>query len=389
MTVSMDQSDVTTALASACEAAGASFVEGTLRSIHQRPGRSASYVYAAVLDIEGVKREVVLVAHLDRRGFPDDSFVLQHAGKDVAVWRFPHDPYLPGLASAIDPSRVRQMLDALGGPAGEVRLLTRAYRPSRRAVVEVRVDAGSDHSRVVYFKVFGGNRAAKLANVHNELSALVPVPRVVGVAARQGIVVLEALPGRTLAAAVGTAALPDPAELVEISTRMASVSLSTGRDPRAFADPVRHVELLRQLVPGRGDQVAQIAGAASTLEAAPATVHGDWHGGQLLLDDAGAVTGVLDVDGAGTGYLAHDAGNLIAHIEVLGEVRPQIADAATAYAAAIADAYRPVVGREALARATAAAWIGLATGPHRSQDTDWRERTHGRIDRAATALMSG
>ena len=114
-------------------------------------------------------------------------------------------------------------------------------------------------------------------------------------------------------------------------------------------------------------------------------VHGDLHDGQLLLD-ADRIVGLLDVDGSGTGHLASDVGNLVAHVEVVGELWPEVADRCDALAQGLRDAFRPTVGAADLARATAAAWLGLATGPRMAQDDDWREATRARIDRAVSAL---
>lgn len=373
-------------LATACEAAGTQLLRASLRSVHHRSGRSVSWVHEATLRIGDEDREVLLVVHVDARRLPDGAFVLTRGGHRVAVWRFPHDPFLVGLPSAIDPGRVREMLDGLGAPAGEVRLHTRAYRPARRGVVEVHLD-GESAGRIVYLKVLTGTRASELAGIHRTLSPHIPVPRVVGVAASQGILAMEALAGATLGSALhGALRLPEPDALVELSDRIAASGVSSRRDPRAFADPSRHVDVLCALVPDRADDVVRIVDDVSTLDGPLVGVHGDMHGGQLLLGDDGTVTGVLDVDGAGRGLMAHDAGNLVAHLDVLGEIHPQVANRASTYAAAVADAYRERVGTRALAQATAAAWIGLATGPHRAQDADWPERTRRRIDRARAAL---
>lgn len=371
----------------ACAAAGTQLAGLRLRSIHHRPGRSVSRVHEATLEVDGEHREVLLVAHVDARGLPEGAFALRRDAAEVAVWRFPHDPYLPGLPSAIDPGRMRELLDRLGAPDGEVRLHTRAYRPSRRGVVEVRLEGGAASGHVLYLKVLAGERASELAGLHRLLAPYAPVPRVVGVSAAQGILAMEALPGLTLTTAlVQGAPLPDPDALVALSTRVAASGVDGRRDPRAFADPVRHVAALVELVPERAQELTRVAAAAAAVDAPRVGVHGDLHGGQLLLDDAGAIVGLLDVDGAGQGLLAHDAGNLVAHLEVLGEVHPHAAERARSYAAEVAAAYRPLVGADALARATAAAWIALATGPHRSQDLDWRERTNARLDHA-TALV--
>ncbi len=374
-------------LAAACDAAGAALVTSTLRSVHHRPGRSVSHVYEVVLHAAGADREVLLVSHVDSRDLPEGAFVLEQGPDRVAVWRFPQDPYLPGLPSAISPGRVRELLDRLGAPAGDVSLHTRAYRPSRRAVVEVRIGGEDTEGRILYLKVLAGDRAQEVADVHRQLVAHVPVPRLVGVAGAQGIVALEALPGRTLRdAVVAGTALPDGAALVELTERFAASGLTSRRDPRAFADPVRHVDGLVRLLPDRADEIAAIARAAAAVQGEVVAVHGDLHDGQLLLADDGTLLGLLDVDGSGPGLVAHDAGNLVAHVAVLGEIWPTVADRATAYAASLAAAFRTVVGAEALARATAGAWIGLATGPYRAQDADWRERTDARIDAAAAAL---
>ncbi|MFA9430841.1 phosphotransferase [Egicoccus sp. AB-alg2] len=374
-------------LREAARHAGARLVEATLRSVHQRPGRAVSHVYAATLEADGTRREVLLVVHADARALPPGTFVLRRGEDQLAVWRFPHDPFLPGLPSAIDHGRVRELLDGLQGPPGTVGLRTRAYRPTRRAVVEVTVtdpeDAGTDVTgRVLYLKVLAGRRAEELAGIHRQLQEHVPVPRVIGVAARQGIVALQALPGATLREAlVSGRSLPGPAALVELSQRFAASGLTSRRDPRAFADPTRHLDFLAGVVPAAAADLRRLAAEVADLDAPLVPVHGDLHDGQLLLED-GEVTGLLDVDGSGTGHLATDAGNLVAHLEVVGHVWPTIAVRASAYAAQVAEAYRPLVGDRALRLATAGAWLALATGPHRAQDPGWRTETEVRIARA-------
>src|SRR5919106_738263 len=67
---------------------------------------------------------------------PAGALVLGDGADRVAVWRFPHDPALPGLAAACDEAAVANLLDETGLGGGPVRLRTRAYRPRRRAVIE-------------------------------------------------------------------------------------------------------------------------------------------------------------------------------------------------------------------------------------------------------------
>jgi len=374
-------------LSTATQAAGGRLIANRLRSIHHRPGRSRSVVHEATLEAQGHRREVLLVAHIDLRGFPKDAFVLAADEVEVAVWRFPFDPYLPGLPSAISPERVRELLDRLGAAPGTVTLRTRAYRPARRAVVEVRVE-GAVSGRVLYAKVLPPARARSVARRHRALTDVgLPVPRLIGLADEQGIVALEALGGPTIAEALRAGApVPDPEALVALSQRFAGSEVHGSRDPRAFADPVRHVPLLADLLPARADEIAALARDAADITAPLVGVHGDLHPGQLLLGPDGSITGVLDVDGAGQGYLAHDAGNLVAHLEATGELDGSMTEAVRAYARRVEAAYAEVVGADTLARATAAAWIGLATSAHRAQEPTWRHQVEHRIDRAARLL---
>lgn len=373
-------------LATACSAAGLTLRDHRRRSVHRREGRSVSHVFEATVEGPSGTRDVLLIAHVDARGLPEEAFVLERGADRVAVWRFPQDPFLPGLAPAVDPTRVRQLLDRLGVGPGSVALHTRAYRPSRRAVVEVSLVGGDGARRALYLKVLSGRRAERLAATHRQLADHVPVPRVVGVARAQGIIALEALPGRTLRdVLISGEAAPDAGELGDLSDRIASSGLVSDRSPRTFADPSRHVAPLCDLAPEAASTVRRVAAEAVRVEGPTVPVHGDLHAGQLLVEH-GHVTGLLDVDGAGEGLLAHDAGTLVAYLQVLGELHPDRRDDLEAYAATVADLYRPRVGRTDLARATAGAWLALATAAHRSQEPDWPTTTRDRIGRAAAAL---
>jgi aminoglycoside phosphotransferase (APT) family kinase protein len=372
----------------ACEQVSSRLLDHRLRTVHRRSGGSESRVFEASVESGGVSRDVLLVTHTDPRGFPEGAFVLEQANARVAVWRFPFDPYLPGLPSALDRDRVRTMLDGLGIAGGAVRLRTRSYRPSRRAVVEVSVNADGTTRRVVYLKVTSGSRAPELADRYRHLRAHVPVPRVVGVAADLGIVAFDALTGRTLSESVLTegAALPPPLELLELSHRLRGSGLVSTASPRAFADPQRHVRTLLTLAPDLERTIRDVADAAALVAGPEQVVHGDLHGGQVLVDD-GAIVGLLDVDGAGTGLLAHDAGSLVAFLQALSDQRPDVTERATAYADEVAQVYRGEVGRSALARATAGAWLALAATAQRSRQDDWPELLRRRVSRAAEALV--
>jgi hypothetical protein len=368
----------------ACDRQGTPLLGHRLRSVHRRGRRSSSHVYEArVWDGRRI-REVLLVVHVDRRWVPRAAHTLPWADGRVAVWRYPHDPYLPGLPAALEPARAQRLLDPEIAGRGAPRLRTRAYRPARRAVVEVRGSDG-EPAPLLFLKVLSTRRAERLAATHRHLGHHVPVPAVVGTP-RRGVLALEALAGRTLREAlIAGTAVPDPGELVEISQRLATSGLVSERSPGAFADPGRHVALLCELAPRHEAVIRRVADAAGRVDGARVPVHGDLHAGQLLVGASG-ITGLLDVDGAGTGLMAQDAGTLVAYLRALGGHHPAAVDRLEAYADAVAGRYRPVVGRDALARATAGGWLALATGPFRAQEPRWPERTRLLVERAAESL---
>lgn len=363
-----------------------------IRSVHRRGGSSASVVFDVDILEAGEPRATQLVAHVSTRSIPDGATVIQAEHLTIHVWRFPHDPYLPGLASALDPARVRELLDRVGGPEGEVGLRTRAYRPTRRAVVEVAI--GENRGRVLYLKVLGGRtpdrvraRTEALADVHRRLGEHLPVPRLVGTSVHQGLIAMTALSGRTLRTLlVHGAPLPEPARLVELSRGLAGIpDVDSGSDPRRYADITRHVRHLGELLPDQQPLLARVAAAAATLTGPVGTVHGDLHDGQLLFDEDLELSGVLDVDGVGPGDLASDAGRLVAHIEA-ADLVADLAEPARSYPDRLWEAYGELVDPREAAKGAAAAWVGLATGPYRSHRPEWEEATRERLARAASWL---
>jgi hypothetical protein len=88
----------------------------------------------------------------------------------------------------------------------------------------------------------------------------------------------------------------------------------------------------------------------------------------------------------GSGLLAEDAGNLVAHLEVLADLHPEVADRALAYADEVAAAYAAEVGADGPAACDRRRLAVAGHGPQRAQDADWREATRRRIARAVALL---
>ena len=301
----------------------------------------------------------------------------------VGVWRWPLDPALPALRWAASAAGVGERLAAVGltGAASRPRLRLRGYRPGRRAVVEAEGPAGQ-----FFLKVVRPAAVDRLVRRHRLLAGRVPVPPVLATTP-DGAVVLPGFTGtplRRLLAGNG-AALPDapaleavldalPAELAEVSPG------GPGVPGGALSRVAAHAAVVSATVPELAPRVsaltARLAGA-DVGDHARVPVHGDFYESQILVD-GGAVVGLLDVDTAGAGARIDDWSTLLAHLALQQQVRPDPRTTAR-WTADLLGAVDHRWPRRQLDARVAAGLVGLATGPFRVQQSDWRARTEQRL----------
>ena len=357
---------------------------GRLRSLAAttvtlRPDGAATVRWSAVVDWADGRATRESLAATTGTAVPPGAAVLEGEsdGRPVTVglWRWPLDPALPGLAWAASAARTAERLAALGIDAGSPRLRLRAYRPGRRAVVEVSSPGGR-----WFLKVVRPSAAADLAARHAALAAAVPVPPVLA-ATDDGVVVLPGLPGTPMRAALtgDPAALPDPAALEALLDALPAV----GTARRDATDPVprvrAHATVIGMTCPALAPRLDRLVAAvgAGAGEQPVVPVHGDFYEAQLLVS-GGAVSGLLDVDTAGPGARIDDWATLVAHLVLLERIVPGPAPVA-AYRARVQALLAGRVPRGELATRVAGVLVGLATGPFRMQQADWAAATEARV----------
>ncbi|MHA6796615.1 hypothetical protein ACVGVM_24345 [Pseudonocardia bannensis] len=254
----------------------------------------------------------------------------------------------------------------------------RAYRPGRRAVLEV-------HTRDtrVFLKIVRPGALDALRRRHDLLAGHLPVPPVLA-AFDDGIVVLPALAGTPLRAVlVEGGPLPSPGALDALLDRLPPAVAELPHPGRhAPADHLARVPhfaaVLGLTVPGlrpRVDRLAADLRAADPGEHPVGPVHGNFYESQLLVDD-GTITGLLDVDTCGRGTRIDEWATLVAHLAVLAGDRARDHGAAVL---AFAEARWP---RRELSVRVAAALLALATGPFRVQQHAWAAHTERRVEQA-------
>jgi hypothetical protein len=357
---------------------GARLVSSRIMQVRYVPGRSVTVQYrveAEQRDGGGKTREIVVAsAGID---VPDHVPVLTADGIEIAVWRFPYDPFLPGLAPATDPDQIRGVLEQLGVTTEQVRLSTRAYRPGRRAVIEV----VSPQARI-FLKVLRPSRIADLQRIHGAMAGSVPVPHSLGWSEDLGLVAMQAMRGRTLRKALesGTKRLPEAAQLrslLELLPTDPAAPAVTG--PRRHA--TSHAALLKAVTPQFVSRIDAIVDAVAGEPDEPTVaVHGDFHTSQVLVKGA-EIVGLIDVDTVGVGYRSDDYGSILGHLATLSLISSSRRNL-TRYGAVLIKEFDALVDPIDLRLAIAASVFALATGPFRVYETNWPTQTERRISLA-------
>lgn len=390
--------DAAELLNAAVATAGGEVVHWSVKQVDHRPDSSTTASYAVKVRWhpaagggggadEGNTHETqeTLGASIGLAGVTEQPGVLQlsNGTSRVAVWRVPQDPGLPGLATAADSRQMATLLAMLGvkgTEAADVRVRMRAYRPRRRAVVEVR-----SPDAAFFVKVLRPGTAEDLHRRHVLLhDAGVPVPRSLGWT-EAGLLVLERLTGTSMRAALWRpdAPLPAATDVVALLDRLPDGVLGLPRRAAWSENAGYYARVIGAALPAEADRARQLAAQVEQVVAgAPADepTHGDLYEGQLLLGRSGRITGVLDVDTAGPGRRTDDLACAIAHLEVLAVMSEAHGARLGALSRSWAEVMeRGVDPREFRARVAGVA-LSLATGPHRVQEAGWETATSARLD---------
>lgn len=301
---------------------------------------------------------------------------------EMRIWLHPADPHLPVLAAFAYPDAAATVLARLGISADQPVPEFVAYRPGRRAVLRVTTADGQ-----VWVKVVRPDRVHAVVRKHTACEAAgIPIPRLLGWSP-EGVIVLAQATGEP-----AVARLDDPATLIDEVERLQE---ALGRV--VIATPARSIaarlgwyaERLGALsdaedVAGLVREVGDAHGA--TIPGNPAAqrvIHGDLHLGQLFVDNAGRVTGLIDVDTLGLGNPAEDTAAFIAHAIATARLTVDVARRRHLWRV-IRHAHVRWAGRAGVPACTAIQLLGHALGAHHLGDADTGNRL---IDDAKNALM--
>ena len=366
--------------ASAVLATGLAALDATcdqvrVSQIRYVPGRSVTTEYRARISWpDGTTTEdtVVAAAGLAVTG---QVAVVDADGVEVSLWRYPNDPFLPGLAVGADRQRVMKLLGDLGAPADEVRLRRRAYRAGRRAVIEATTPDAH-----LFLKILRPERTRRVFEAHDRLVEALPVPRSHGWNEELGIITLQAVGGVPLRTMLekGRRRLPSADQIRHLLDQFPEAN----NDDLVASNPLHraeeHARLLGLVVPDIRGRLDDLAGRlAAVPTSADECIHGDFHSSQILVEGS-EIVGLVDIDTAGRGERSSDYAGLLAHLSVLGVMARRRGDI-DRYGRELISAFDQMVDPVGLRMRTAAAVLGLATGPFRVQEQDWADNTRARL----------
>ena len=384
-------------LVAAVEHAGGTLTQWHLDHVDASPGRSTTATFSATVDWPGGPRRELLGASArvgGRRGNDERAVIFGDGEREVAVWLYPDDPDLPGLARSARPAALASLLtehqvfgSAVDPAAVSVEMIS--YRPRRRAVVRATV-ARPTGPETLFVKVLPEAGYGPTLERHQLLLAAgVPAP-VVAATTADFVLVLRPVVGRPLASAIFDEAMPCTADnMIRLLDSMPPAVAALPRRPpwtdavATYADIV--AAAAPSLQPQLGWLVGQIATGLAGLPLGVEPTHGDFHEGQLFVS-RGLITGMIDIDTIGPGRRADDLACMIAHLSTVQRMTAEQAAGLTRLIALWLAAFDARVDPRELRLRAAGVIVSLATGPYRSQEPGWLTDTQAMINTAETLV---
>lgn len=353
----------------------------SLVEIHHRPGAGVSGVFEAV----GGDETIFLGATAEKLSrVPEWTVTLEGPNGNVIVWLHPNDPLLPGLGLASTPESVSETWGE-GRELDDLRTLT--YRPLRRAVMLARF---VDHEEL-FLKVL--RRDAGLLHAKHEmlLAAGIPAPEPAGEPVDE-VLALRRVAGMPLAEDLMHAGvLPLSAESIITLLDALPQELLNVQARESWSDRLNWYVLAAVTALPEGEQrintlsarIAEVLASARRGPLVPS--HGDFYEANIFVA-GGKITGLLDIDSAGPGYLVDDLACFIGHLAVLPGIDGRYVDV-DVYLHEYADAFvaeleRREIDPAGLYARAAAVVLSLVAGARDEEDPDWVSIA---LDRVAVA----
>ena len=252
---------------------------------------------------------------------PSEQFTLRvEPGESPRVFRFPDDPDLPGLSSAVFPETAHDLIKAhvLSLPPRRMRVDVVRYRPGGHAVLRHRLGKAKFYARVM--------RPAAVPNIFRAAELIArtkfAVPRIAGHWRDGGVIWTSEIPGENLRTQIRAGKHPNPEILLRGLESLWSIQPAANGDaPFNLAWLYRDAERAIDHASRDHDGIRQgFKNAVATLDpfidswTPVATAHNDFYDDQLLVLPDGRMV-LVDFEETGAGDPMLDVGNFLAHLK--------------------------------------------------------------------------
>ncbi len=328
----------------------------------------------------------------------EDQFAVELvAGKPERLFRYPDDPYLPGLHSAASAVDAHQLLNKyVSISPHRLRVETLRYRPSIRAVLCYTASWRRAHTgkMTLFVRVMPPARvsrllaAAELANLSDFV-----LPRLVGCWPEGGVVWMSKVPGKTVRALIRKGTPPEPERILASLAQLWAAPLKPGEGHSlAFLGAFQMTQsfLVHFL---QGDEarqlLQQVTDALRPFSEAwrPSTLaHNDFYDDQMLLTPEGRLA-LIDFEETGPGDPLLDVGNMLAHLRWMTRfgIAPEACDRYR-HQFRSAALERFGWGAQALNLREAFALFRLSSNPLRQLERNWPSKVQSGLALAAEVL---
>ena len=312
-----------------------------------------------------------------------DQFAVELArGQPARLFRYPDDPYLPGLADAASAVAASRLLNryVFVAPVQRVRVDVVRYRPGGHAVLRHRL------GRVrFYVRVMRPERVSRLtAAAELVAQSGFALPRLAGCWTEGGVVWLSEIPGKNVRKLIRKGHPLDPEPILDNLARLWDTPYAAnGRRPFNLLGAYRRARrVFRQVLRDREGPRLTLKRATAALDPfvkswqPSGLAHNDFYDDQLIRIPDGRLA-LVDFEEVGLGDPLLDVGNFLAHMRWSAHFgREAEAKASGAYHRLMRSAALERFGWEerALNLREAVCIFRVCTNPIRHLAPDWPRR---------------
>ena len=251
----------------------------------------------------------------------EDQFGVElAAGEEERLFRYPDDPYLPGLPrAALAPEAHDLLTDHVGLHPYLLEVEPVRYVPGTHAVLRHTMRWRRGGEATLYARVLPPDRLERFLRATDLMKGSgFMLPWVAGSWAEGGVVWVAGVPGATVRSLIRRGKAPDPSLILDGISPLWESPPQEGHavDVQAGMKWTRHLlshaleqEEVRELV----HRVAGALGPFAEAWRPTSLAHNDFHDAQLVLTPSGRLA-VVDYEEAGPGDPMLDVGNMLAHL---------------------------------------------------------------------------